>query len=79
VPGRIGATGLEPVTKKSQPNTNKELTEKSKTATAQKLPKSCNSCLLDIVQNDTDLQQIITAWPELTEQDRKAILDIVKG
>ena len=26
-----------------------------------------------------ELGQIITAWPELSEQDRKAILDIVKG
>jgi hypothetical protein len=35
---------------------------------------------LDILlQKHPDLKQIITAWPELSEQDKKAVLDTVKS
>ncbi len=36
-------------------------------------PKSAN-----LIKIAPELQQIITAWPKLSEQNRKAILDIVK-
>ena len=38
-----------------------------------------STCLDKSLQKHPELGQIITAWPELSEKDRKAILDIVKG
>jgi hypothetical protein len=74
----IGATGLEPVTKKSQADTNKQLTGKSKMTTAQKLPKDSNSCQESIAQNDTVLQEIITVWPKLPKHIRETIKLLAK-
>ena len=74
---KIGATGLEPVTTNLQTPENKELTEKPQTGTAQKLPKTCNSDLKNIVENDTDLEQIVTVWPSLPEHIKSAIKALV--
>jgi hypothetical protein len=38
------------------------------------LPASLNILL----QKYPEIEQIITAWPELPEQDRKAVLEIIK-
>lgn len=74
----VGATGLEPVTVKSEDSANKELTEKQKTGTAQKLPRTCNSDIKSLAENDTDLQQIIIAWPSLPEHIKAAIKALVQ-
>ena len=75
---KIGATGLEPAAKNSQPSINQEVTEKDKTATDQKLPKICNSGIKSIPENDTDLQQVISAWPNLPEHIKEAIKALVQ-
>ena len=61
---KIGETGFEPDADISERLVNKELTENSKTATDQKLPK--------------DLQQVIDRWPELPEHIKAAIKALVQ-
>jgi hypothetical protein len=62
---------FEPLSTNQQPSENKRLTENSNPVLSTGLDK--------ILQKYPELERIITAWPELAEQDRKAMLDIVKG
>jgi len=63
--------GLEPTSIIQQDTENKGLTESRNPVLSTSLDK--------IVQKYPELRQLIEVWPELSEQDRKAILDIVKG
>ena len=63
-------TGLEPVSGNCKSIVNKELTKNGNPVLSTGLDK--------IVQKYPDLRQLIIAWPELSERDKKAILDIVR-
>jgi hypothetical protein len=66
----IPPRGLEPLEANQESIINKGLV---------KSQEPVLSTSLDILlQKYPELGRIITAWPELSEQDRKAILDIVK-
>ena len=67
----IAPRGFEPLKGKQQPSENKRLTKNDNPVLSTGLDK--------LLQKYPELEQIITAWPELSEQDRKAMLDIVKG
>jgi hypothetical protein len=73
------AGGFEPTPQNSQGIENKDVTENKKTDTAQKLPKSGNSDIKSIVENCPELEQIITAWPELPEHIRAAIRSLIQA
>jgi hypothetical protein len=55
---------------KSQPLQKQELNENTNTHSS--------ICSTFSVQKYPELEQVIATWPNLSEQDRKAILDIVK-
>jgi hypothetical protein len=57
---------------------NKELTENPKNNTAQNLPKTGNYDMKSITENYPDLEQIITAWPELPEHVKAAIKTLIQ-
>lgn len=68
---KIPPRGVEPLNENQQPLDNKALTENQNPVLSTSLDK--------ILRKYPEFEEIITAWPELTEQERKAILDIVKG
>ena len=61
--------GVEPPRENHQAVDNTEVTKNQNPVLSTGLDKT--------LQKYPELEQIITAWPELSEQDRKAILDIV--
>jgi len=73
---RRGESNPRPENHKSLPD--KEVSEKPKNATAQKLPKNSNSGMESIQENDTELQQIISAWLDLPEYIKQAIKALIQ-
>ena len=62
--------GFEPLSTNRQGIENIELTKNQKSVLDTSLDK--------LVQKYPEIEQIISIWPELSEQDREAIIDIVK-
>jgi F0F1-type ATP synthase beta subunit len=67
----IAPRGFEPLKANQEAIINTELTKSQDSVLSTGLDK--------VLQKYPELGQIITAWPELSEQDRKAVLDIVRG
>jgi hypothetical protein len=68
IPPRVG---LEPTCQNLQSIENKALTENQNSVFTTSLDK--------LVQKFPDLEQIISAWPELPEQVKEQIISLVKA
>lgn len=67
---KIAPRGFEPLEGNQQATDNKRLMTKSDSV--------LDTCLDNILQKYPEIKRIISAWPELSEQDKNTILDIVK-
>ena len=67
---KIPPRGVEPLEINQQSSVNKELTENANPVFATGLAKT--------LQKYTELEQIITAWPQLPEQVKNTIKELIK-
>jgi len=67
---QIAPRGFEPLEPNQQPLKNKELTENENSV--------LSTCLDNLVQIYPDLVQLVKAWPQLPEQVKNTIKELVQ-